>query len=160
MMVNMTKIGKTKKMYPSCSDGETDVALGDDTDIAAKFASMFKPRPHGDENFDPLDLANTLTDHDQEELYPSALADQGDDERTNPWLWHHPDGLTLEDVARQDRAINAVQMGKPRTVFLPAGPVTYLRVTEPLTKDGISGGVGDGAEHQQRASPKLEAICL
>jgi len=156
MMVNMTKIAKNQKMLPA-SDKEGADALGDGTDAAAKPVSMFKPRPHGDDDFDPLDLANTFTDHEQEDLHPSALADQGDDESTNPWFWHHPDGLTLEDVHRQDRAVSSVQMGKPRTVVLSTGPVTYLRLTDPLTKDSISGGGGEGTEHQQRAQLKLEA---
>ncbi|NGP18884.1 hypothetical protein [Devosia aurantiaca] len=143
-------------MLPA-GDKESNDALGDGADAAPKPVSMFKPRPHGDDDFDPLDLANALTDHEQEDLHPSALADQGDEESINPWRWFHPDGLTPEDVDRQDRAINAVQMGKPRTVFLPAGPVTYLRLTDPLTKDSISADGGEGAEHHQRARLKLEA---
>ena len=118
---------------------------------------MFKLRPHGDEDFDPLDLANTLTDHEQEALHSSALADQGDDESINPWRWLHPDGLTLEDIERQDRTISTVQMGKPRTVVLPTGPVTYLRLTDPLTNGTIGDGGGDGADHQQRVRLKLDA---
>ena len=118
---------------------------------------MFKLRPHGDEDFDPLDLANTLTDHEQEDLHSSALADQGDDESINPWRWLHPDGLTLEDIERQDRTISTVQMGKPRTVVLPTGPVTYLRLTDPLTNGTIGDGGGDGADHQQRVRLKLDA---
>ena len=118
---------------------------------------MFKLRPHGDEDFDPLDLANTLTDHEQEDLHSSALADQGDDESINPWRWLHPDGLTLEDIERQDRTISTVQMGKPRTVVLPTGPVTYLRLTDPLTKGTIGDGGGDGADHQQKVRLKLDA---
>ncbi|HEV7344331.1 MAG TPA: AAA family ATPase [Devosia sp.] len=152
----MTKIAKKQKMLPA-GDKERDDALGDGTDAAAKPVSMFKPRPHADDDFDPLDLANTLTDHEQEDLHPSALVDQGDEESINPWRWFHPDGLTLEDVDRQDRAISSVQMGKPRTVFLAPGPVTYLRLTDPLTKDTGSGGVGDGDDHPQRARLKLEA---
>lgn len=156
MMVNMTKIAKNQKMLPA-GDKEADDASGDGADAAPKPTSMFKPRPHGDEDFDPLDLANALTDYEQEDLHPSALADQGDEESINPWRWFHPDGLTLEDVDRQDRAISSVQMGKPRTVFLPTGPVTYLRLTDPLTKDTMGGGGGEGTEHQQRARLKLEA---
>jgi hypothetical protein len=155
MMVNMTKIAKNQKILPA-SDKERDDAPGDGADIAPKPVSMFKPRPHGDDDFDPLDLANALTDYEQEELHPSALADQGNDESINAWQWFHPDGLSIEDVDRQDRAISAVQIGKPRTVFLPAGPVTYLRLTDPVTKDTISVG-GDGTEHQHRARLKLEA---
>ncbi|KQX40831.1 hypothetical protein ASD04_18880 [Devosia sp. Root436] len=157
MMVNMTKIAKNQKMLRSGSDDEANDASGDGNDAAPKPASNFKPRPYGDEDFDPLDLANALTDYEQEDLHPSALADQGDEESLNPWRWFHPDGLSLEDVDRQDRAISTVQMGKPRTVFLPSGPTTYLRLTDPLTKDTISAGGGEGAEHQQRARLKVEA---
>jgi hypothetical protein len=156
MMVNMTKIAKNQKMLPA-GDKERDDVLGDGADAAPKPVSMFKPRPHGDDDFDPLDLANALTDYEQEDLHPSALADQGDEEAINSWRWFHPDGLSLEDVDRQDRAISAVEMGKPRTVFLPTGPVTYLRLTDPLTKDTIRAGGGEGAEHQQRARLALEA---
>ena len=152
----MTKIEKNQKLLPA-SDKEADDARGDGADAARKKVSMFKPRPHGDEDFDPLDLANALTDYEQEDLHPSALADQGDEEAINPWRWFHPDGLTLEDVDRQDRAISAVQLGKPRTALLSSGPVTYLRLTDPLTKDSISGGGSEGTEHQQRARLKLEA---
>lgn len=157
MMVNMTKIAKNQKMLRGGSDNEANDASGGGSDGPLKPVSMFKPRPHGDEDFDPLDLANALSDHEQGDLHPSALADQGDEESINPWRWFHPDGLTLEDVDRQDRAISSVQMGKPRTVFLPAAPVTYLRLTDPLTKESISAGGGEGAEHQQRALLKLEA---
>ncbi|WP_162245106.1 AAA family ATPase [Devosia sp. Root436] len=153
----MTKIAKNQKMLRSGSDDEANDASGDGNDAAPKPASNFKPRPYGDEDFDPLDLANALTDYEQEDLHPSALADQGDEESLNPWRWFHPDGLSLEDVDRQDRAISTVQMGKPRTVFLPSGPTTYLRLTDPLTKDTISAGGGEGAEHQQRARLKVEA---
>ena len=83
MMVNMTKIAKNQKMLPA-GDKERDDARGDGADAAPKPASMFKPRPHGDEDFDPLDLANALTNHEQEYLHPSALADQGDEESINP----------------------------------------------------------------------------
>jgi hypothetical protein len=155
-MVNMTKIEKKQKMLPT-SGKERDDALGDGSDAAPKQTSMFKPRPHGDDDFDPLDLSNALTDYEQEDLHPSALADHGDEESINPWRWFHPDGLTPDDVDRQDRAISSVQMGKPRTVFLSTGPVTYLRLTDALTKDSISGGGGEGTEHQQRARLKLEA---
>ena len=154
MMVNMTKIAKNQKMLRA-SDKEGADALA--ADAALKPASLFKPRSHGDDDFDPLDLANGLTDHEQEDMYPSALADQGDEDSINPWMWYHPDGLTMEDVDRQDRAIGLVQMGMPRTVLLSSGPVTYLRLTDPLTKDSISHGGGEGTEHQQRARLKLEA---
>jgi hypothetical protein len=157
MMVNMTKIAKNQKMLCAGSDNEANADSGSGIDRAPKPVSMFKPRPHGDEDFDPLDLANALTDHEQEDLHPSALADQGDEESINPWRWFHPDGLTPDDVDRQDRAISSVQMGKPRTVFLPTGPVTYLRLTDPLTKDALVGGGGEGAEHPQKARLKLEA---
>jgi hypothetical protein len=153
---HMTKIAKNQKMLLA-GEKEGDDARSDGSEAAPKPTSMFKPRPHGNEDFDPLDLANALLDHEQGDLHPSALADQGDEESINPWRWFHPDGLTLEDVDRQDRATSSVQMGRPRTVFLPTGPVTYLRLTDPLTKDGISAGVGEGSEYHQRARLKLEA---
>ncbi|MBD8065144.1 AAA family ATPase [Devosia sp. PTR5] len=118
---------------------------------------MFKPRPHGDDHTDPLDIGQDLEDFGQEVLHPSSISDHGDDEVINPWVWHHPDGLSIEDVDRQDRAIDAVEMGKPRTVTLSIGPVTYLRLTEPMTKDDIRNSSGRDAEHPQRAQLKLEA---
>ncbi|MHA6731619.1 hypothetical protein [Devosia sp. A369] len=121
----MTKIAKNQKMLCGGSEKAAGDASSDDTDAAPKPASLFRPRPHGDDDFDPLDLANALTDYEQEDLHPSALADQGDEESINPWRWFHPDGLPPDDVDRQDRAISTVQMGKPRTVLLPTGPVTY-----------------------------------
>jgi hypothetical protein len=158
MMVNMTKIAKNEKEPRPGSDKDSDDASGEGDACAPKNASLFKPRPHGNDDFDPLDLANQPEDYGQEDLHPSALGDQGDEDTINPCFWTYPGGLTLEDVDRQDRAISMVQMGKPRTVLLPTGPVTYLRLTDPLTKDGNSGGRGgDGAEHQQRLRLKVEA---
>lgn len=154
----MTKIATNQKRLRSGSEKEAGDASGEDTDGTPKITSLFKPRPHGDDDFDPLDLANTPEDCEQEDLHPSVLADQGDEDAINPWFWNHPDGLTLEDVDRQDRAISTVEVGKPRTVLLPSGPVTYLRLTDPLTKDRIRSGIGgDGVEHQQRLRLKLEA---
>ena len=157
MMVTMTKIAKNQKMPISSSDDEPKDASADGTAEGAKPTSMFKPRPAGDDYVEPLNIGEDLEDFGQDVLHPSSLADHGDEETINPWRWFHPDGLTLGDVERQDRAISAVQMGKPRTVFLPTGPVTYLRLTDPLTKDTINAGGGEGAEHQQRARLTLEA---
>jgi hypothetical protein len=158
MMVNMTKIAKNQKMLRGSSDNEANSASGDGNDNAAKNASLFKPRPHGDDDFDPLDLANTLEDCGQEDLHPSALADQGEDDATNHWLWFHPDGLTPQDVDRQDRVFSMLAMGKPRTMVLSTGLVTYMRLTDAVTKNRIS-DIGDagGAEHQRRSRLILDA---
>lgn len=160
-MVNMTKITKNQKMLREGLDKEAD-GDGDggaDTDNANK-ASLFKPRPEGDDDVDPLDLGNDLEDFGQEVLYPPSQADQGDEAAINPWRWRfsHPEGLSREDVDRQDRAMGLVAMGKPRTAWLSTGPVTYLRLTDAVTKNGISdSGGSDGAEHQQRFRLKLDA---
>jgi hypothetical protein len=157
MMVNMTKIAKNPKMLPADTDNEANDASGDGN--AAKNASLFKPRPPGDD-FDPLDLANTPEDCDQEDLHPSALADQGEDDATNAWMWFHPDGLTPKDVDLQDRVLSMLQMGKPRTMVLSTGVVTYMRLTDAVTKNRI-GDIGDagggGAEHQRRSRLILDA---
>lgn len=156
MMVNMTKIAKNQKMPPSDSGTEADDAPGEDNPAAPETASLFKPRPHGEDDFDPLDLANSPEDCEQEDLHPSALADQGNGDTINPCYWAHPDGLTPRDVYRQDRALDMLQMGKPRTVFLSAGPVTYLRLTDPMTQESIKEGAGRDAEKQERLRLKLE----
>lgn len=157
MMVNMTKIAKNEKMPRSSSEGELEDAAGGGTADAAKPGLMFKPRPDRDEHTDPLDIGEDLEDFGQEVLHPSSMADQGDEETINPWVWHHPDGLSVEDVHRQDRAIDEVEMGKPRTVFLSIGSFTYLRLTDPMTKDEIRESGGRDAEHPQRAQLKLMA---
>lgn len=139
-------------------DKEGDNALGNDIDAASKHASLFKPRPHGDDDFDPLDLANAPEDSGQENLHPSAFADQGDEDAINRWTWYHPDGLTMEDVDRQDRAIGMVQMGKPRTVFLSSGPVTYMRITDPLkTEDFKEDARADYGDFKGKLRFKLAA---
>jgi hypothetical protein len=117
---------------------------------------MFKPRAQGDDHIDPLEI-DDLEDFGQEVLLPSSMADQGGKDLINPWVWRHPAGLTPDDVDRQDRAIDTVEMSKPRTVYLSTGPVTYLRLTDPVTKDAISDGGGRDAEHPQRAQLRLEA---
>lgn len=157
MMVNMTKIAKNEKMPRAGSNGEPEDSAGGGTADAAKPYLLFKPRPHGDEHTDPLDIGEDLEDFGQEVLHPSSMADQGDEEAINPWVWYHPHGLSLEDVHRQDRAIDEVKMGKPRTVTLSTGPVTYLRLTDPMTKDEIRNSGGRDAEHPQRSQLKLEA---
>jgi hypothetical protein len=153
MMVNMTKIAKNQKMPGSGPDNQPD-ATGDDKADTTNPSSMFKPREQGDDN--PL-VIDDLEDFGEEVLHPSAMADQGGEELINPWVWRHPEGLTIEDLDRRDRAIDAVEMGKPRTVCLTSGPVTYLRLTDPNTKDAISDGGGRDAEHPQRAHLRLEA---
>lgn len=116
---------------------------------------MFKPRPEGDDYVEPLDIGEDLQDFGQDVLHPSSLADQRDCEAITAWV--HPDGLRLDDLDRRDRAISTVEMGKPRTVFLPRGPETYLRLTDPLTKDAILEGAGRNAEHQERGRLRLDA---
>lgn len=158
MMVNMTKIAKNEKMLRSGSEKEADTALGDGADCAPKPSSLFKPRPHGDDDFDPLDLANRAEDCEQEDLHHSALADQGDEDAVNPWVWFHPDGLTMADVDRQDRAIGIVEMGKPRTVLLSSGPVTYMRITDPLKTEGFKDGAGgDFGDYKEKLRFKFAA---
>lgn len=151
MMVNMTKIAKNQKKPPS--DSETNDAPGEDSPAAPETASLFKPRPRGADDFDPLDLANRPEDYGQEDLHPSALADQGDEDTINPCHWAHPDGLNPKDVDRQDRALDMVQMGKPRTVCLSAGPVTYMRLAVPMSQEESA---GRDAEKQERLRLKLE----
>ena len=142
-------------MPSSGSDNQPD-ATDDDKADNPNPPSMFKPRAQGDDHIDPLEI-DDLEDFGQEVLHPSSMADQGGNDLINPWVWRHPDGLSLEDVDRQDRAIDTVQMGKPRTVCLSTGPVTYLRLTDPVTKDTISDGGGRDADHPQMAQLKLEA---
>ena len=142
------------------SDREADGASDAGTDNASKNTSLFKPRPEGDDDVDPLDLGNDLEDFGQEVLHPSSLAEQGDEAAINPWRWRisHPEGLSGDDVDRQDRTMGLVAMGKPRTAWLSTGPVTYLRLTDAVTKNGISdSGGSDGADHQQRFRLKLDA---
>ena len=142
-------------MQCSGPDKQPD-ATGDNKDDTKIPSSMFKPRAQGDDHIDPLEI-DDLEDFGQEVLHPSSMADQGGNDLINPWVWRHPDGLCLEDVDRQDRAIDTVEMGKPRTVCLSTGPVTYLRLTDPVTKDAISDGGGRDADHPQRAQLRLEA---
>ncbi|WP_157959621.1 hypothetical protein [Devosia submarina] len=156
----MIKKLKDYKMYDRTPEDEDDLppASDDGGEGAPKETELFKPRPAGAEDCCPFDLANEQDDWPDEHLHPSSLADQGDKDLINPWFWYHPDGLTLEEVDRQNRAMETVEMGKPRTVLLSTGPVTYLRLTDRLTKDGIrDGSRSDGAEHQQRLQLKLEA---
>lgn len=142
-------------MPSSGSDKQPDTT-GDNKGDTKTPSSMFKPREQGDDHIDPL-VIDDLEDFGQEVLHPSSMADQGGKDLINPWVWCHPDGLTPDDVDRQDRAIDTVQMGKPRTVCLSTGPVTYLRLTDPGTKDAISDGGGRDADHPQRAQLRLEA---
>lgn len=59
----MTKIAKNEKMLRSGSIKETDDASGDNADGSPTNTSLFKPRPHGDDDIDPLDLANDFEDY-------------------------------------------------------------------------------------------------
>lgn len=155
----MTKTAKNKEMPPL--DDETEAQgpneTADNGPEGTSKRSLFKSRP-GDDDFDPLDLANHPADMEQEDLDPSAIADQGDEDSTGPWDWYHPDGLTIEDVDRQDRAFGQVAMGKPRSVQLSTGPFTVMRLTDPLTPDAMQiGAGGDHAEYKDRLRLKLAA---
>lgn len=159
MTVKMTKTAKNKEM-PLLDDETKADGLDETADNGPEGTSkrsLFKPRP-GDDDYDPLDLANDPEDMEQEELHPSALADQGDDDSSGPRYWYHPDGLTIEDVDRQDRAIGLVEMGRPRSVQLSTGPFTVMRLTDPLTRNAMKEGAGgDFDEYQDKLRLKFEA---
>ncbi len=144
-------------MPRSGSEDEPRDASSDGTADAAKPASMFKPRPEGDDYVEPLDIGEDLEDFGQDVLPPSSLANQGDGEVINPGVWVHPSGLSFDDLDRRDRAISSVEMGKPRTVFLPSGPQTYLRLTDPLTHEAINDGAGRNTEPPEKARLKFDA---
>ncbi|MDP2780371.1 AAA family ATPase [Devosia sp.] len=146
----MTKITKNPKKPPSKSDAKADDAAGEGSEGAPNELSLFKPHPRGADDFDPLDLGNRPEDYEQEDLDLPALDHLGEDDEVNPRTWFHPDGLTREDVDRQDDALSMLQMGKPATVFLSTGPVTYMRLANPLTKDGFKDDAGRDAEKKER----------
>lgn len=153
----MIKKLKDYKMHdPTPEDDDPPPASGDESKTSPEKTSLFKPRPRGEDDCDPLDLANDQEDHAQEDLHPSVLADQGDEDAINPRTWSHPDGLTREDVDRQDDALSTLTMGMPRTVFLSTGPVTYMRLSDPLTKDGFKDDAGRDAEKKEQLRLKLE----
>ena len=152
----MIKKLKDYTMHDRTPEDEDDLPppSDDNGEAAPKKAELFKPADAGD--CGPIDLPDD--DWPEEDLHPSSLTDQGDDDAINPWFWFHPDGLTREDVDRQDRALGALEMGRPRTVLLSTGPVTYMRLTDRLTEGGISESARtDGAEQKERLRLKLEA---
>ncbi len=156
----MIKKLKDYKMYDRTPVDEDDLppASSDESKTAPEKGSMFKPRPRGEDAFGPLDLGNDPALYKEEELHPSALADQGDEDAIKPWVWFHPDGLTREDVDRQDRAIGIVQMGKPRTVFLSTKAVTYMRITDPLNTESFNDAVRkDYGENKEKLRLKVAA---
>jgi len=160
MVALMIKKLKDYKMYDPTPEDEDDLPpeAGDKSKTPPEKAPLFKPRPHGEDDFDPLDLGNDPADYEEEELQSSALADQSDEEAINPWTWFHPDGLTREDVDRQDRAIGMVEFGKPRTVFLSSGPVTYMRIADPLKTENLKKGAGgDYGEYREKLGLKVAA---
>lgn len=141
-------------------DDDPPPASGDDTQPPIEQTGLFKPQPEGEDEPGPLDLGSDLQDFGQDDLHPSALGDQGEDDEVNPRTWFHPDGLIREDVDRQDEALSTLTMGKPATILLSTGPVTYMRLTDALTKNGLStAGAAGGrdAENQQRSRLLLDA---
>src|SRR5690606_31455614 len=93
-------------------------------------------------------------DFGQDDLHPSARGDQGEEDAINPEGWFHPDGLTPRDVDRLDDALSMLTMGKPTTILLSTGPVTYMRLTDALTRNRISTAGDAGGrevENQQRS---------
>src|SRR4051794_27800267 len=96
MMVNMTKIAKNEKKPRPGSDKAADDASGECADWAPKNASLFKSRPHGDDDFDPLDLVNSPEDCGQDDLHPSALGDQGTRTQSTPASGPIPVALPLK----------------------------------------------------------------
>lgn len=148
-----------QKMMPPLpeKDGNDAAAPDGACNAAPRNKSLFKPRP-GDDDFDPLDLANDPQDFEQEELHPSALADQERADVAYNWRWSHPDGLSIEDVDRQDRALASVAFGKPRTVFLSTGPYTIMRLTPTLGNEPSEGfGGSDPEGFKEKFGLKLDA---
>lgn len=155
----MIKKLKDYNMYDRTPEDEDDLppASDDNGEGAPKKTELFKPRPAGADDCGPLDLAIEQDHWPEKHLHPSSLADQGDEDSIGSLGWYHPDGLTREDVDRQDRALGALEMGRPKTVHLSIGPVTYLRLTDQVTGDSIRDGArGDGPENQQRFRLTME----
>lgn len=150
MMVKMTKIAKNTKKPISKSDAKADDAAGEGPEGASKDPSLFKPRPEGEDEAGPIDLGSDLQDFGQENPHLPVLDELSEDNDANPGAWFHPDGLTREDVDRQDDALSTLKMGTPATVILSTGPVTYMRLTNPLTKDGFKDDAGRDAEKKER----------
>jgi hypothetical protein len=158
MMVKMTKIAKNPKKPRSGSEPEQDEPPppADGQHSPPAKPSLFKPRP-GDDDFDPLDLDNDPQDMGHEDPHPSARADQGTDDTARIDYWWHPNGLTRQDVDRQDRALDTVQWGKPRTAQLSTGPFTVMRLTQPLTDSLTTGADSDSGDNRYKLRLKLEA---
>src|SRR5690606_23259640 len=131
-------------------DDDLPPASGDNTKPPPEQTGLFKPQPEGEGESGPLDLGSDLQDFGQDALHPSALGDQGEDDEVNPRTWFHPDGLTREDVDRQDEALSTLTMGNPATVFLSTGPVTYMRLTNPLTKGSFKDDAGRDVEKKEQ----------
>lgn len=130
--------------------------------FAAKDTSLFKHRPEGDDYIEPLDLGDDLGDFGEEHLHPSSLADQGDDDALKParWTMPFPEGFDEDDLDRESRALSLLEMGKPRTVQLTSGPVTYMRLTDAIQKRASAGAAAkdqDGVHRLQQAALRLEA---
>ena len=130
--------------------------------FAAKDTSLFKHRPEGDDYIEPLDLCDDLGDFGEERLHPSSLADQGDEEALKParWTMLFPEGFDEDDLDRESRALSLLEMGKPRTVQLTSGPVTYMRLTDAIQKRASAGATAkdqDGVHRLQQAALRLDA---
>lgn len=147
----MIKKLKDYKMHdPTPEDDDPPPASGDESKSSPDKTSLLKPRPEGENDSGPVDLGSDLQDFGQEDLHLPAPDDLGEDDEVNPRTWFHPDGLTREDVDRQDDALSTLKMGTPATLFLSTGPVTYMRLTNPLTKDGFRDDAGRDAEKKER----------
>jgi hypothetical protein len=128
----MSKNFKNYKMYVPDYGDDAEPPSDDDGKGPPKNQGSAK-RLSDDPNFDPLDLGNTpeqMAQYDAEQAEEEAAARHSQE-------WHHPDGLTPDDVDRQDRALGSVQMGKPRTVHLTTGPKTYMRLTDIMSMDSL-----------------------
>ena len=100
---------------PPAADAET-----------AEDTSLFKHRPEGDDYIEPLDVED-LGDFGEDPQHPSSLADRGAEKATKPHRWTMliPEDFEDDDLDRESRALSRVAMGRPRTVQLAFGPVTY-----------------------------------
>ena len=159
-MVNMTKIAKNQKMPRPGSDENDDTPPAEDAETA-KDTSLFKPRPEGDDYIEPLDVED-LGDFGEDPQPPSSIADQGAEKAIKPHRWTMllPDEFEDDDLDRESRALSLVAMGKPRTVQLAFGPVTYMRLTDAIEKRANAGDGArddDGYHRKQQAALRLDA---
>ncbi|MDV3253566.1 AAA family ATPase [Devosia sp. BK] len=157
----MTKLAKNPKMSQPGSNDDADATDQDNTPTSTN-TPLFKPRPQGDDYIEPLDLGDDLGDFGEERLHPSSLADQGDEEALKParWTMLFPDEFEEDDLDRESRALSQLDVGKPRTVHLTSGPVTYMRLTDAIQKRERASALSqdeDGTHRLQQAALRLEA---